>query len=380
MERNWLIRTTQKQILGPVAKAKVLEFLQKGALGLNDEVTSGNGYWFSLKEKDLVEKYLLGDVPQSYNPISESRSVLSKRENPDKTSSLNATPLNRVELAASSGIVLPPKNDLDYPEVELDDITRVNSSLSELMLQVAESAPKSAPAAPPPTVKPIGDLGEMKLPTSDDLEFPDVTLIKAAVNGPTKIEIKETSGLNVPSQKTVHSSGKIEVQKNADQLIYPKDEDLAFPDMDAIVASIEEERDFVVPLKKSSEEAPVVETKKATTKEFHNEFEPDSGLSLNSGSFHNEDFEEKPAAALKLQKSKTPEEKKLLHERKTKSSSHHHSHDNDMQRESKRPALAENLKKRNDNYLMYMLIILVLIIVSLFFYYYKTILNKPLPV
>ena len=48
MERNWLIRTTQNQILGPVAKAKLLEFLQKGALGLNDEVSSGNGYWFSL--------------------------------------------------------------------------------------------------------------------------------------------------------------------------------------------------------------------------------------------------------------------------------------------------------------------------------------------
>ena len=70
MERNWLIRTHQKQILGPVGKTKVIEFLQKGALGLNDEVTCGNGYWFWLKEKDLVDKYLYGDVPQSYNPIS----------------------------------------------------------------------------------------------------------------------------------------------------------------------------------------------------------------------------------------------------------------------------------------------------------------------
>ena len=51
--------------------------------------------WFWLKEKDLVDKYLYGDVPQSYNPISESKSVLSKRENPDKTMSLNATPANK---------------------------------------------------------------------------------------------------------------------------------------------------------------------------------------------------------------------------------------------------------------------------------------------
>jgi len=76
MERNWLIRTTQNQILGPVSKAKVLEFLQKGALGPGDEVCSGNGYWFYIKEKDLVDKYLHGDVPQGYNPISESISVL----------------------------------------------------------------------------------------------------------------------------------------------------------------------------------------------------------------------------------------------------------------------------------------------------------------
>jgi len=68
-ERNWLIRTTQNQILGPVAKAKVIEFMEKGALGLNDEVTSGNGFWFSLKEKDLVDKFLYGDIPQGYNPF-----------------------------------------------------------------------------------------------------------------------------------------------------------------------------------------------------------------------------------------------------------------------------------------------------------------------
>ena len=92
MERSWLIRTTQNQILGPVAKSKVLEFLQKGALGLNDEVTSGNGYWFSLKEKDLVEKYLNGDIPQSFNPVSESKSVLVFKKNQDKTTSLNSSP------------------------------------------------------------------------------------------------------------------------------------------------------------------------------------------------------------------------------------------------------------------------------------------------
>src|SRR5690349_5462118 len=94
MDRNWLIRTSQNQILGPVAKQKLLEFIQKGALGMMDEVTSGNGYWFSLKEKELVEKYLHGDLPQGYNPISESRSVVSRKDNPDKTTSINTAPVN----------------------------------------------------------------------------------------------------------------------------------------------------------------------------------------------------------------------------------------------------------------------------------------------
>ncbi|MDO9181812.1 MAG: hypothetical protein Q7U04_05360, partial [Bacteriovorax sp.] len=159
MERNWLIRTTQKQILGPVAKSKVLEFLDKGALGLNDEVSSGNGYWFSLKEKDLVEKYLLGDVPQTYNPISESISVLSKRENPDKTTSLNATPINKTQVLKVGAMlagILPNESDLEFP-----DITIVNTSASTLLY-----APNS----------------ELKMPTTDDLEFPDISMIKKSIN------------------------------------------------------------------------------------------------------------------------------------------------------------------------------------------------------
>ena len=77
MERNWLIRTSKKKILGPVSKKKIRELIQQGALDPEDEVCSGNGYWFRIKEETLVEKYIHGDTPQEFNMIAEAKTVLS---------------------------------------------------------------------------------------------------------------------------------------------------------------------------------------------------------------------------------------------------------------------------------------------------------------
>ena len=75
MNRNWLIRTQAKKILGPVEKSEVLKLLQEKALSGEDEVSSGNGHWFWIREKDLVKKYLYGDKAQPFNPISEAESI-----------------------------------------------------------------------------------------------------------------------------------------------------------------------------------------------------------------------------------------------------------------------------------------------------------------
>ena len=136
MERNWLIRTHHKQILGPVSKQKLLEFIQKGSVGVTDEVTSGNGYWFSLKEKDLVEKYLYGDIPQSFNPVSESKSVLIFRKNKDKTTSLNSAPPNNriTDKGIGERVTLPAAEDLEYPDMaqvtDSPDITQINAQVA----------------------------------------------------------------------------------------------------------------------------------------------------------------------------------------------------------------------------------------------------------
>lgn len=78
MGKNWLIRTKSNHILGPVSKEKVNELYQNGSIKQDDEICSGNGFWFFIRESDLVERYLLGNNVQSFNPISEAKDVLTQ--------------------------------------------------------------------------------------------------------------------------------------------------------------------------------------------------------------------------------------------------------------------------------------------------------------
>lgn len=77
MNKNWLIRTKSNHILGPISKDKVVELYQNGSIKADDEVCSGNGFWFFIREEDLVQKYLMGDDLQVFNPISEAKDILT---------------------------------------------------------------------------------------------------------------------------------------------------------------------------------------------------------------------------------------------------------------------------------------------------------------
>lgn len=327
MERNWLIRTTQKQILGPVTKSKVLEFLGKGALGLEDEVTSGNGYWFSLKEKDLVDKYLYGDLPQGYNPISESKSVLSRREHPEKTTSLNATPMSgtRVFKIGPDGPgALPVDSDLEYPDITI--ITQATNIVS---------------------------VPGIKMPKSEDLEFPDNTLMNISLKSISLPEFDKEKPVN---QKSILTEVPSNIA-NDDSIVYPKNDDLDYPTLSGFeTQKNQQEVDLVLNVKTLPPDQKIeVDQILTSVQELKNEsksIQPGAG------------------------------DKKLLHERKVKSTTTLVA-PKEINRPPKiavRPAVAENLKKQNDNYLMYALIILVLIIVGLLIYYYRNILNKPFPV
>jgi len=77
MDKNWLIRTKSNHILGPVSKDKVLELYKNGSIKPDDEICSGNGYWFFIRENDMVARFLLGQEIQTFNPISEAKDVLT---------------------------------------------------------------------------------------------------------------------------------------------------------------------------------------------------------------------------------------------------------------------------------------------------------------
>ena len=94
MVKNWLIRTLEYEIKGPVTKERVIELIKDGTLREEDEISSGNGYWFWIKEKDLLEKYLYGTEEQSFYLLNNFDGQQGHYE---------------------EGI-LPDNKDLEYPE------------------------------------------------------------------------------------------------------------------------------------------------------------------------------------------------------------------------------------------------------------------------
>lgn len=115
MEKNWLIRTKNNHILGPVSKEKVKELISNGSIKGDDEICSGNGYWLFVKEKELIEKYIFGESSQPFNPVSEAESVLTKKNDSEK----------------NKEVLIPSDENLEYPDndssasSEPDDITLV---------------------------------------------------------------------------------------------------------------------------------------------------------------------------------------------------------------------------------------------------------------
>jgi len=369
-ERNWLIRTTQFQILGPISKSKLLEFYNKGALGPNDEVSSGNGYWFSIRERDLVEKYLTGDMPQGYNPISESKTVLarSRSENTGTFSHGRSDHVTQViNIDDVKKALAPSSNDLAYPDM---------------------SPPSS---------------GDLKLPTNDDLEFPDVEAIVASTNKPKESQVNTTiirSDERIKEVVKVKANPPVESSQSAsmEPAVLPKSEDLDYPDMDSLIETPVEEKkkertsekllrkdatgDFTFKLDEKNLEAQTQTLYQADAEGLLDEIGFDENL---NSDLEAETIEKKEVVKESKPQKEIPAPKKVdfdapkkeniaFHERKVKGTP-------DKQKSNKRTQRVEaNVQTRNDNYLWIILILLVLFIGFAFFYYYKEILNKPLPV
>lgn len=225
MEKNWLIRTTSNKILGPISKEKLLEFIDKGALLQSDEVCSGNGYWFFLKEDDLMDQFLYGDMEQPFNPISECPTVLCAKnhELPEEEPDLeddhtiilgsdalaglkgNETvePVQKNSPAQVQGdVCLPSNDDLEFPDIGGplgdDPSSALPGEAIERKLDVPEEViiDDSAPF-------------EGKLPCEDDLEFPDMDMA-ATIETPSEPEVSSEVIAEMPSLPTPPEKSNIE--------------------------------------------------------------------------------------------------------------------------------------------------------------------------
>ena len=56
MIKDWLIRTTDHEIIGPLAKEKVVELIEANKLKPEDELCCGNSFWFFVKEKEFIKE------------------------------------------------------------------------------------------------------------------------------------------------------------------------------------------------------------------------------------------------------------------------------------------------------------------------------------
>lgn len=169
-DRNWLIRTKSMQILGPVSIAKVIELLEKNSLREEDEITSGNGYWFGISELDLVERYVKNGEVQPFNPIAEAKSVLAKDEPIAKA--------DRREREPEEEVIPLSQEDLEYPDmsISLDE-------LSNEMIEVQEEV-----SAPEVEVAAYDDAED------DDDDIDDVTMVATGLKLPVQAvneEVKE---------------------------------------------------------------------------------------------------------------------------------------------------------------------------------------------
>lgn len=171
MDKNWLIRTKSNHILGPVSKEKVQELYKNGSIKGDDEVCSGNGYWFFVREDDLVELYLLGNKPQGFNPISEAKDVItaSGHENPienqddiTRVGGINLSILEEKKNPESAPDVDTPIDEIEEADVELTTSELATSGIKKKnnpRLRVVPPSSQASPLARQNYLKYLGILG-----------------------------------------------------------------------------------------------------------------------------------------------------------------------------------------------------------------------------
>ncbi len=324
MEKNWLIRTRARQILGPVGKQKVLEFVEKGSLTGDDEISSGNGYWFCIKEKELLDKYIYGDLPQGFNPITEAPNVLTSNLNTENemTGSLNPNTMPKEkppapveEPAQDDPINVPDGQDLDYPDM---------GASSDKPVQVPDS-------------------DDLAFPESTALDYPDmgagtiedITMVGSLPTLETASPKVEAPVIDKPSSAPSIGHVEDQVPSTNEEGILPEGDDLDYPDMGVCAAPVDDDQTD------PSIEIPTPGTEDITKDDIV--------------------FSEVPEASSEV----TPDLPDEI--------------DETVKKKSKKKVKGTKTKKksqRNDRYLLYVLVCLILIILYGAFYYFTNVINS----
>ena len=242
MKNKWLIRTTKKQIVGPVRIEKILELHANGHLNPDDELCSGNGYWFWVREVDLFSKFVENGISQSFNPISEAANVLTptskkqakKQRQSDSTTNEDITRVGGINLndLQESSIdedsndenILPVTDDLEFPKV--DSVGKENKTSQSADNTISE-IPQTAPGLKEETQKPqvietkSGGGEEILIPSDDDLAYPDMGDFTAEILLPNvnaeKKESEKTTNLSI-KKKNKKESKKREIKRKTKKI------------------------------------------------------------------------------------------------------------------------------------------------------------------
>ena len=68
---QWLIRTAQNRFQGPMPQEELVELIQSGKLGLQDEVCAENHYWFYLHESEELKSQLGVVLPRRQKKLDD---------------------------------------------------------------------------------------------------------------------------------------------------------------------------------------------------------------------------------------------------------------------------------------------------------------------
>lgn len=335
MDKNWLIRTKNFQILGPVSKDKIINFIEQKKLSPEDEIGSGNGYWFFISEQDLLERHLYGDIPQGFNEVSEAQSVVSIKKD-GQTASINISRQALEEVGRSvkevsnPEILVPVDDDLAYPNMD------------------AISVPDNEDLEYP-------NLDEISVPSGEDLEYPDMDSVGSSMIGAGEIEVPsfdEDPTLGISEA----SSNNTEVVLSEEDLAegkLPESDDLEYPDISSIGKSVEEEIATF-----ESENAFEEDTQEVNVVPIDRKTSMESRVTLSGTTESELKVKEKLKAQIK-------------------------NHPRSARRKKAPPKVEREMQSkklrrgRNDSYLFILLIVFVAFVIGIFFYYKRTFSSIP---